>query len=171
MKRFVLWGIVGAIFYTASCYHGHGLSPLPSGVQGHIVFQGVWPDSTSAVRVVALKSFPWGVTNRDSLLAFFQQAFLTGNLGYSDPLPLFSEECDYVLELNPGLWERISVVWFPDNLMGLKEIGTYYENPANPGTPFSVVITSGRMQKGINIAADFIHVDSESPFLESGEKP
>ena len=155
------------VLFILACHQGHGLNPDPPGIEGNISFQGTWPDSTAMVLVVAITRFPWNLTDYDSLVAYFFNAFVNGDLAYSDPIPLGTDQYTYKLFLEPGLWERISVVWFPDDLFGLKEIGSYYESPGQE-KPSSVEVHSGVLNQRIDITADFSHVDSESPFLEPG---
>jgi hypothetical protein len=150
-----------------SCYQGNGLSPDPPGIEGTITFQGTWPDSTSMVLIVAITQFPWNLTDYDSLVSYFFNAFINGDLAYSDPIPLGVNQYTYKLFLDPGLWERVSVVWFPDDLLGLKEIGTYYVSPGNQERPSPVEVISGTLTQQIDIEADFSHVESSSPFLEA----
>jgi hypothetical protein len=154
--------------FILACHQGHGLSPDLPGIEGNISFQGTWPDSTAMVLVVAITRFPWNLTDYDSLVAYFFDAFVSGDLAYSDPIPLGTDQYAYKLFLEPGLWERISVVWFPDDLYGLKEIGSYFETPGLEN-PSSVEVITGSLTQQINITADFSHVDSASPFLEPGE--
>jgi len=151
-----------------ACHQGHGLSPDPPGIEGTITFEGTWPDSTAMVLVVAITQFPWNLTDYDSLVTYFFNAFISGALAYSDPIPLGTDQYTYKLFLEPGLWERISVVWFPDDLYGLKEIGSYFETPGQE-IPSSVEVISGAMIRPINITADFSNVDTESPFLKPWE--
>ncbi len=50
-------------------------------------------------------------------------------------IPFNSDRYQYKLLLDPGLWERVSVVWFPADLLGLREIGSYFIDPENQERP------------------------------------
>ena len=158
-----------AMIVLISCHEGHGLSPDPPGIEGIITFQGGWPDSTSMVLVVAVKRFPWHLSDNDSLTTYFFNAFVSGDLAYSDPIPMGTDRYSYKLLLDPGVWERVSVVWFPDDLLGLKEIGSYFKDPQDE-RPASIEVISGTIDNTIDINADFIHVHSDSPFLKPFRK-
>jgi hypothetical protein len=166
LRIVIIFVLFAAFVFIISCHKGHGLSPDPPGIEGIITFQGSWPDSTNMVLVVAVKQFPWHLSDNDSLTTYFLNAFISGDLAYSDPIPLNSDRYQYKLLLDPGLWERISVVWFPADLLGLKEIGSYFMDPQNQERPSAVVVLSGTIDNSIHIDADFIHVNSESPFLK-----
>ena len=152
--------------FVLACHEGNGLSPDPPGIEGTITFEGTWPDSTNMVLVIAVKQFPWHLSDNDSLTTYFFNAFVNGDLAYTDPIPFGVDRYQYKLLLDPGLWERISVVWFPADLLGLREIGSYFENPGEQERPSTVQVISGTIHNTIHIEADFVHVDSESPFLK-----
>ena len=146
-----------------SCYQGHGLSPPEgaSGIRGRITFVGSWPDSTDEVRIVVLKNYPAGMTDPDSLVAFV----ILNLAAMSDPLPMNVETYDYSLKLDPGRYAWVLVVWLPEDLFGIKELGAYYIDPENLAMPTPVTITEGVMLDGIDIIADFANVLRETPFF------
>jgi len=156
-----------------ACYRGNGLSPNGSdtnisGIEGIITFTGEWPDSTLEVRVAALKKYPAGITDPDSLLLFVLNAYTRGELVFSDTIPRFIKTYDYTLNLQPGKYEWIVVVWFPDiddYLLGVKELGAYYIDPEDTESPTPVNVMPGVITKGIDITADLENVYRDSPFF------
>jgi hypothetical protein len=153
-----------------SCIQGHGLSPTTSsgqqaGIRGRITFVGSWPDSTKEVRIAVLKQYPKGMNDPDSILAF-----VLGNLAaFSDTIPRNSRTYDYTLNLEPDLYAWVLVAWFPDitvYLFGVKELGAYYSDPQDTEYPTPVQVIPGAMTDGIDIEADFVRVDSETPFYK-----
>jgi hypothetical protein len=160
-----------------SCSQDHGLSPTAaepgSGLRGRITFTGVWPDSTRDVVLVVSKKYPSGVTDRDALLGFVLENFLNGNILLCDTIPKFSPTYDYHISLQPGTYEWVLVIWFPDipeYLYGVKELGAYYQNPSLQTAPSAVEIIDGVTYDRINIAADFANVGRELPFFRRGVK-
>jgi hypothetical protein len=158
------------IFY---CYNGHGLSPtateLGSGIRGRITFVGTWPDSTKEVMIIVSKKYPKGITSRDSMLAFVAENLLLKNIILADTIPNFIKDYDYRIPLEPGKYEWILVAWFPDipeYIMGVKEIGAYYENPGRQTLPSTFEVLTGVFIEGFNIVADFQNVKHEIPFFK-----
>ena len=112
MKRLIF---IGFLALTGACYRGHGLSPtgssaLSSGISGRITFTGTWPDSTREVRVAVLRSYPQGMTQPDSLVAFVIMNLASA----SDTIPRNTRSYDYQLALEPGIYAWVLVAWFPD---------------------------------------------------------
>jgi hypothetical protein len=175
MKRFAR-SIRTAVFCAGipmlfSCVKG-GLSPLESdsggaaGIRGKIVFTGTWPDSTREVRVAVLKSYPSGMADRDSLMAFV----LTNLVAFGDTLPRFAGECEYRVALPPGTYGWVLVAWFPDipqYIFGVKELGAFYRTAGPPMPPSPVHVLSGVTMDGINITADLSRVDRDVPFFKA----
>lgn len=126
---------------------------------------GTWPDSTKEVRVAVLKNYPYGLSDPDSIFNFV----ISNLAAMSDPVPLLSEQFDFQLVLEPGSYAWVLVVWLPDNLFGIKEIGAYYTNPEDP-FPADVDVPEGVMVEGINIVANFAYVQNESPFFKAAGK-
>jgi len=155
------------------CYSGHGLSPVVSGegttgIRGHIDFKGEWPDSTKEVRVAVLEKYPEGIQDQDSLLGFV----INNLIAFSDTIPRYSDSYDYFLPLEEGFYEWIVVVWFPDipfYLFGVRELGAYYEHGSGD-KPSPVYVSKGSVISGIDITADFINIDSDTPFYKRNVK-
>ncbi len=80
MRNVLIFILFAAFVFIISCHKGHGLSPDPPGIEGIITFQGTWPDSTNMVLVVAVKQFPWHLSDNDSLTTYFLNAFINGDL-------------------------------------------------------------------------------------------
>jgi hypothetical protein len=168
-----LFCVLGAALL--SCSPDHGLSPTASapgsGISGRITFTGAWPDSTRDVVLVVSKKYPAGVTDRDGLLGFVLENFLNGNILLCDTIPRSSATYDYRVSLQPGTYEWVLVIWFPDTpeyLYGVKELGAYYRNPALQTTPSPVEIIDGVTYDRIDIPADFANVGRELPFFRRG---
>jgi hypothetical protein len=158
-----------------SCYQGHGLSPTApesgSGIKGRVYFKGTWPDSTNQVFVIVSKTYPKGITSRDSLLAFVFQNLQNGNILIGDTIPNFVSIYDYQVNLQPGKYEWVLVAWIPDDLFGLKEVGAYYRNPGNQLLPSPIDVIPGVVIEGLNIEADFNNINRPIPFFkQSGKK-
>jgi hypothetical protein len=176
MKR-VFVVLLPALLVLSGCYRGHGLDPVSggadvAGIGGHVTFTGTWPDSTREVRVAVMKHYPEGVSDPDSLLGFVLNAFSSGELFFSDTLPRFSTNCDYELALEPGNYEWVLVVWFPDianYLLGVKELGGYSKEAGQ--THSSVAVIPGSITPGIDIDADFTNVYRDTPFYKREERP
>jgi len=157
-----------------ACYHGNGLSPDPgtedvSGIQGRVTFTGVWPDSTKEVRVAAMKHYPDGITDPDSLMTFVFNAYMKEELVFSDTLQRFVRETEYRLALNPDIYAWVLVAWFPDipdYLTGVKELGAFYRDPDDTETPSPVVVIPGVMTPDIDIVADLGYVERTVPFFK-----
>ena len=145
-----------------ACYQGHGLSPPGnvSGIQGRVTFIGAWPDSTQEVRVAVMKSYPEGIVDAGELMQFVIENLAS----MSDPIPLGVESFDYELELIPDEYAWVLVVWLPENILELKELGAYYFNPEDL-LPAPVNIPEGVMLQGIDIVADFANVLRDEPFF------
>ena len=159
-------------FFTAllliqnfGCYKGHGISP-PQGVsliRGKITFTGTPPDSTKEVWIAVLKKYPSGIDDTNQLFLF-----VLSNLVISDSIPSNVPEYDYELEIKPGQYEWVLVVWFPDiedYLFGAKELGAYYFNPDDP-LPTPIDAPRNEILEGIDIIADFGNVNNEEPFYK-----
>lgn len=170
MKRPVFCVLLGML--ALGCYSDKGLSPPGNnpGIQGKITFLNAWPDSTRLVMTVAMKHYPAGITDDDSLLAFITDAFYSGGLAYSEPIPPGSENYNYRMPLEPGLYEWILVVWFPDiedYFFGVKELGAYYKDK-EIDLPTPVEVRPGVMMEGIDIIADMNNVYRDTHFFKSG---
>jgi len=171
MKWISGFALAGILWITlTSCYEGHGLDPTdqlserPSGIRGTITFEGQWPDSTKEVRLAVLKSYPAGMSDPDSLFTFVLENLIV----FSDTIPRFITEYDYEVELNPDLYGWILVAWFPDiesYILGVKELGAYYENGTVEALPTPVQVPWGEMVEGIDMTADFSNVYNEIPFF------
>jgi len=155
-----------------ACYGGHGLSPTgqdatgSSGISGTVQFIGNWPDSTLQVNVVASKTYPRNITDKDSMYNFVIKELLIENIQLSDTLPMNIDQYNYKLNLKPGVYEWILIAWFPDipeYLMGVKELGAYYMN--SDSIPESVYVPPGEFVKKIDIIADFKNIHRELPFF------
>lgn len=155
-----------------SCYKGHGLSGPDNipGIQGRVTFIGEWPDSTKTVNIVALKTYPKGITNLDSLKDFLFKAIINGELWLSeDPIPLHVDYYYYKMDLDPGEYEFILAAWFPDlpgmdYIYGVKELGAYYKTYGQE-FPSPVSVFPGVKTDGIDIIADFANIQNETPFF------
>ena len=106
MRRFVprfLFFLAGLAALSCS---DHGLSPAASepvsGLSGRITFTGAWPDSTKDVVLVVSKKYPEGITDRDGLIAFGLQNFLSGGIQLCDTIPRNAALYDYHIRLQPG---------------------------------------------------------------------
>lgn len=170
MKQFK-WFLIVIVLLVISCYRGHGLSAPGniSGIEGRITFIGEWPDSTKAVWVVVLKNYPSGITEEAELFQFVLDNFVD-----STAVPLFVDQHDYKMTLDPGLYGWILVAWFPDIefwFLGVKELGAYYINPGVQVVPTPVKIDDGVMIEGIDIVADFANISRELPFFRIRGRP
>jgi hypothetical protein len=156
-------------FSIASCYKGHGLDPTApesgSGIQGKVIFKGGWPDSTNQVLVIVSKTYPKGITSRDSMLAFVVQNLTNGNIVIGDTIPNFIDAYDYRVSLQPGRYEWVLVAWFPKEILGVKELGAYYRNPEKLSLPSSIEVLPGVVIQGLNIIADFGNLNRVLPFF------
>lgn len=163
VKRITLLCVMVTLLIV-SCYRGNGMSPPgeTSGIEGRITFVGVWPDSTKEVRVAVLKNYPTGMNDPDSLLSFV----ILSLAALGDPLPMFIDHYDYQLALEPEDYAWVLVVWLPDNLFGIKELGAYYTDPDNQVFPTSIHVAHGVMLGGIDITADFANVNNAKPFFK-----
>ncbi|MFO7889886.1 MAG: hypothetical protein R6V04_06060 [bacterium] len=155
------------VFIAAGCYKGHGLEPEPPAgkIQGQVEFIGQWPDSTREARVAVLKEYPFGISHADilRLFNFVQDNYVTD----SDTIPRGTRYYHYSLELPPGEYAWILVVWFPDipnYFLGVKELGAYYEDMEQE-YPSLVMINAGETVLGLDIRADFANVNNEDPFF------
>jgi hypothetical protein len=166
LKIFIGSILLGASVLFLSCYEGHGLSPSAesvtnSGVSGRITFIGTWPDSTKEVRIAVLEEYPKGIENPDELFSFVLQHLVT----FSDTIPRYVDHYDYELTLEPGEYGWILVAWFPEienYLLGVKELGAYYETEQDPSP---VTVVRNYMTKGIDIEAVFDNVYQDTPFF------
>lgn len=158
------------ILLSASCYKGHGLDPSApesgSGIHGRVIFKGDWPDSTNQVLVIVSRTYPRGMTNQDSMLSFVVQNLTSGNIVIGDTIPKFSEAYDYSVALQPGLYEWVLVAWFPEDLLGVKELGAFYRNPEKQTLPTSIEVLPGVVVQGLNIVADFANIKRPLPFFK-----
>ncbi len=171
LKTFIGSILLGLSVMFLSCYEGHGLSApgnIP-GIQGRVTFVGEWPDSTKTVNIIALKTYPRGITNLDSLKDFLFNAFLSGELWLEDPIPRHVDYYYYKMDLDPGEYEFVLVAWFPnlpgmDWIYGVKELGAYYKD-YDQELPSSVSVFPNIMTDGIDIIADFTNIENEMPFF------
>ena len=149
-----------------SCYKGHGLNPsaesvTDSGISGRITFTGAWPDSTKEVRIAVLEVYPKGIENPDELFSFVLLHLVT----FSDTIPRFVDHYDYKLTLESGEYGWILVAWFPEienHLLGVKELGAYYETQEEPSP---VTVVRNYMTKDIDMEAAFDNVYRDVPFF------
>ncbi|MBN2414986.1 hypothetical protein JXO52_04055 [bacterium] len=159
MKRCACSALLAALLLFA-CYKGNGLDPVSggedrAGIRGHISYTGAWPDSTREVRIAVMKSYPEGISDPDSLLAFMIEALNTGQLFFSDTLTRFIGGQDYECDVEPGEYEWILAAWFPDItlfLTGVKQLGAYSDDPARTHTPVRVM--PGSFTEQIDMEAD-----------------
>lgn len=171
MIRFLTIVVLAGLLLA--CYKGNGLSPASSqddssGIQGHVTFSGVWPDSTLEVQVAVFKNYPQGISNTDSLLVFVINAYIGGELFLGDTIPKFSSEFDYFMPLDPDTYAWVLVIWYPDiqdYREGVKELGAYYSGPENTDLPSPVRVMPGVVTPNIDIKADFSNVYRELPFF------
>ena len=82
-----------------------------------------------------------------------------------DPLPLEVQQFDYQVNLEPGDYEWVLVVWLPDEILGIKELGAYYLDPQQ-ALPTPISIPEGEMLQSIDIIADYANVHNENPFFK-----
>lgn len=160
----IAWGL----FFIIACYDGHGLSPPGdvSGIEGRITFIGDWPDSTKEVRLAVLKKYPLGMNDKDSLLVFV----ISNLAALGDPIPMGVDHFDYQLPLEAADFDWVLVVWLPDDIFGIKELGAYYANP-DQSIPTPISVPEGVMLEGIDIVADFANVHRDKPFFKRGALP
>ena len=166
LKIFIGSILLGASVLFLSCYEGHGLSPSAesvtnSGISGRITFIGAWPDSTKEVRIAVLEEYPKGIENPDELFSFV----LTHLVTFSDTIPRYVDHYDYDLTLDPGEYGWILVAWFPkieNYLLGVKELGAYYETEQDPSP---VTVVRNYITKGIDMEAAFDNVYQDTPFF------
>ncbi|MBN2102834.1 hypothetical protein JW835_02235 [bacterium] len=170
-KRSIILIIAGLLILA--CYGGHGLSPTgqnatdSSGISGTVKFIGNWPDSTFQVIVVASKSYPRNITDKDSLYDFISNELILENIILSDTIPMNVDQYNYTLNLKPGVYEWILIAWFPDipeYFKGAKELGAYYSN--SDSIPESVYVPPGEFVENIDIIADFKNIHRELPFFK-----
>lgn len=170
MNRIFIISIALVLLSAMSCYKGHGLDPTSpesgSGIQGRVIFKGGWPDSTNQVLVIVSKTYPRGMTSRDSMLAFVVQNLTNGNIMIGDTIPKFSDAYDYRVDLKPGRYEWVLVAWFPEDLLGVKELGAFYQNPEKQALPSSIEVLPGVVIQGLNIVADFANISRPIPFFK-----
>jgi hypothetical protein len=166
----LLWSI---LFIVSRCYHGHGLSPTggeaaaSSGLSGTIRFTGECPDSTRQINIVISKKYPAGITNTDSLYDFVISELYAGNIVLGDTLSRNVAEITYLFNIDPGYYEWVLVVWFPDipdYLTGVKELGAY--TIGDKSLPEPVYIPPGEIIQDIDIVADFENVNRDIPFFK-----
>lgn len=151
--------------WFAGCYKGNGLKPQTevSGIQGTIQFTGEWPDSTRQVWVAVLKNYPEGVTDTAAI-----RMFVINNLVDYQAVPSNVDSCNYEFNLDPGNYDWVLVVWFPDIqawILGAKQLGAYYANPDDTTRPTGITVESGVIQEGIDIHADMNRIKNDFPFF------
>ena len=128
---------------------GKGIGPTPKGVpemgviRGTVRFLGTWPDSTAEVRVVVYEEYP-------------PSNFVFELKGWTDPLPLRKDSTQYEIQIYPGTYKWIIVVWLkiggewgPESFLGM------YLDPQDPSRPGTVTVGPGEEVGGIDILADF----------------
>ena len=161
------------LLIVSGCYQGHGLSPTggdaasSSGLTGRIHFIGVCPDSTRQINIVISKTYPAGITNPDSLYNFVFSEIYAGHIVLGDTLPRNAAEIPYLFNIDPGYYEWVLVVWFPDIpdfYTGVKELGAY--TTGNGSRPEPVYIRPGEIVQNIDIVADFGNVNRDVPFFK-----
>ncbi len=166
LKIFVLSNVLGLFILFLSCYKGHGLSPSAesvsdSGISGRITFTGAWPDSTKEVRIAVLEEYPKGIENPDEVFSFVLAHLVT----FSDTIPRYIDHYDYRLMLEPGEYGWILVAWFPEienHLLGVKELGAYYETQEEPSP---VTVVRNYITENIDMEAAFDNVYRNVPFF------
>ena len=169
--RQINWISVVFVILIVSCYRGHGLSPPGNiaGIGGRITFIGEWPDSTKEVWVVVIKNYAGGITDEAELYQFVLDNFVA-----SAAIPLYVDQYDYQMTLDPGIYGWVLVAWFPDIdiwVLGVKELGAYYSNPEFQIVPTPVQVDEGVMIGGIDIVADFDNINRELPFFRIRGRP
>jgi len=134
---------------TADCAD-HGLSPerAVSGVSGTVVFHGTWPAYTGEVRV--------------ALFTVSTPKEMSDLVTFSDPLPLFVPDAAYRIEVSPGtyglvavVWRSIAGTWDPSSAIG------YYAG--DTGDTLSVTVEDGKMTQNVDIDAYFSRAGSRLP--------
>lgn len=129
-----------------------GLQPTtaPPAIRGTVTFQGMVPESTQAVYVVAYHNFPH---SRDSLFVFQPP------IGSLQNLPFASAASSYSIPVETGHYEWVLAVWVKQGFSlanadsTLREAG-YYRDPANPSQPGTVDVTADGAD-GIDFVIDF----------------
>ena len=120
-------------------------------IEGTVRFEGTWPENTEFVRVAAFDIIPQ--TQQD----YYKVK------GFTDPLPFGAAEAFYHLNLPPGTYRWIIVVWKAKgtSLFQMKHIGTYLD-PQDPSRPGEVQVPPGGVVTGIDIVASFDSLGTET---------
>ncbi len=154
----LLWLLI--IGFHLGC--DQGLSPAdsaasqgPTGIQGTLYFSH-WPsqDSLFDLRIVVFKTYP---------PADIVTALLTGQaIAYppidSTHLPFYVDSLFYTLELPPGRYEAVTVVYRfgPVILSDWALVGIYHRPDAPTDTiPDPVTVEEGQLTERINIQVNF----------------
>jgi len=174
--KYLSAGFFLVILIFSACYQGHGLDPIAgsedaAGIRGRIIYEGSWPDSTREVRVAVMKTFPTGISDNDSLVAFMMNAFNTGQLFFSDTLSKYSETGNFEIQVSPGEYAWVLAVWFPDiplYLMGVKQLGAYVVGGDQFFSPVRVM--PGSFTENINITANLDRARGTEVFIKPGER-
>ena len=160
MVRWWLGIIFTALILLFGC--NQGLSPAdsaigegPSGIAGTLYFSN-WPtpDSLYDLRVVVFKTFP----PEDILSALLTgQAYAYPPID-SLPLPFYVDSLNYQIELPPGIYEAVTVVYRygPVILSDWAMVGLYHRPDAPTDTiPDAVTVRPGQMTQQIHIQVNF----------------
>jgi len=141
---------------------------LKTGISGTITFLGDWPGSTKEIRLIISKYFYGNISDPDSQVSSVIEGFLNGEIIFGEQADLFCDTYDYHIELEPDLYEWISVFWFPDEpnyILLMKEIGRYSTTQGEENLPAAIDLRNGGYLTGININADFNHINNENLLL------
>ncbi len=163
-RFFPVAAILPALFllFFSACEVDHGLHPVPiTGIGGTVTFVGDWPEDTEWVRIACFSEIP-APNNFLEFIAFLK--------GLSDPLPIGVKSYKYVMELDPGIYKWVVVVWKAREqaLTDIRVLGTY-QNPGNPAEPGRVVVKKNKLTAHINITADFSRLNIKEAILHIGK--
>ncbi len=136
------------VFLSGSCDIQHGLHPVEiTGISGSVTFTGNWPQETEWVRIVTFSKKP----KPDNFFEFM--AFLKS---LSDPVPMDTKSYEYVLQLDPGIYEWIVVAWLAKDQL-ITEVRMLGEYTGSDTSSFSqpVNVEQDKLSTNIDIIADF----------------
>lgn len=136
------------LFLSSSCDIQRGLHPVKiTGISGSVTFSGSWPQETEWVRVVTFSKKP----RPDNFVEFI--AFLKS---LSDPVPMNAKSYEYVLQLDPGIYEWIVVAWqAKDQLITEVRMLGEYTGSDTGSVSQPVNVEADKLTKNIDIIADF----------------